>query len=181
MPISGSAGSVITESSQISDNIITNDHLNDDIITDAEMAANVLGANIVIIPRMFTTVTQGTWADLSDATTWAQQILSNDAADADGDGLEYKVYLAQGTYSLTVQYNEDNQEAIIDCFIDAAEVASFDLFAASGANDIKQTATGIVVATSGVKDFKFVVDGRNGSNTTGFRVIVSAFVLEKTA
>jgi len=118
--------------------------------------------------------------DSSDQGTWATNVLDacifnsytiNDASHNDGDDLHFSVYLGAGTYTFKLQYLRDDNRGIVDVYIDAVEVASFDMYGTSN-NNLVGTQTEIVVASSGVKDIKLIIDGKNGSSsdhTFGFQ------------
>ena len=91
------------------------------------------------------------------------------STDADGDEMDFQVYLAAGTYTIILWAYKGTDQAIVDIDIDAAEVASFDLYDA-GAPGTSQRLTdaGNVVATSGLKTITYRVDGKNGASSNHF-------------
>ncbi|GAI02703.1 unnamed protein product, partial [marine sediment metagenome] len=49
-------------------------------------------------------------------------------SNADGDNVSYAPYLEAGTYTLRIVLTTSDNLGICDVYIDAAEVASFDLY-----------------------------------------------------
>lgn len=120
----------------------------------------------------------GSWAFGVDTT-----FVLNGCLYGGSDGLEihWYTYLGAGTYTLTTLTNKSNYNGIVDIYIDAVEVASFDLYDSS--TELKNqlnTQSSITVASSGVKEIKFVIDGKNGSSN-GYRAKLQALVFYRTA
>lgn len=102
------------------------------------------------------------------------------SAGANGNYCEYEHYLSAGTYTLFVVGINKNNSGILDVYIDASEVASFDTYNASETFNAVDTQTGINVATSGMKTIKFICDGKNGSSS-GYNLQLSGYQLHRTA
>lgn len=120
--------------------------------------------HITILPNNYNTIGQGTWAHVNDNSYFLAAYFYN-STTADADEVSYKMYLAAGTYTFRIQANQRADAPIVDIYIDASEVGSFDLYDAVGAFPYTVTITGIIVATSGLKTFKLVIDGKHGSSS----------------
>ncbi len=149
--------------------------------TDAEAVAAVdIGeGHINILPHSYDSIGQGTWFYSVDSTQFMNGHLIH-APTNDGNNLTYKVYLAAGTYTLRVLGTVTALSAIMDFDIDDVEIASFDWYAGASARNQVRSQTGIVVATSGLKDLKLRVDGKNVLSG-GLIVYLTSISLWRTA
>ena len=75
--------------------------------------------------------------------------------------------------------SENTDAGIVDIYIDADEVASFDPYGGAGVST-SYTDTGNVVATSGLKTITLKIDGKNGSSSNYF-VRLQAIFFYRTA
>ena len=94
--------------------------------------------------------------------------------------LTYKVYLAEGTYTLRLYARKSATAGIVDIYFDAAEVASFDQYDAVLTLNQIFTQTGITVASGGMVDMQCIVDGKHGSSS-GHISFYTAIALWRTA
>ena len=99
---------------------------------------------------------------------------------ANGDEIHYSVYLAKGTYTFGMLYLKTNANGIIDIYIDADEVASFDSYSAGNVFNSWGTQANIVVAASGLKTINFKIDGKNGASSN-YYTYTSYLVFWRTA
>lgn len=120
---------------------------------------------ITLAPTSYDSTGPGTWAIGSEITAQYCQNPFYNSVDANGDNVSYKVYLDSGTYTFLLFGIKGTNRGIVDVDIDAAEVASFDLYAASTQCNQRLIQTGIVIASSGIKTLKLRVDGKNGSSS----------------
>ena len=118
--------------------------------------------HITILPLSYDGIGQGTWALYYGSSQYLYGQFYN-SSHADGDNITYRVYLDAGTYTLLAVTRTQNTSGIIDIDIDGVEVASFDLYSASLAHDVRQTQSGIAVAGPGVKELRLRLDGKNPS------------------
>lgn len=135
--------------------------------------------HLTVLPFSWASKTQGTWVYAGDADQLCDGGITN-SSDTDADEIVYKQYLAKGTYTLMVLTTKNTDQGILDVYIDAAEVASEDLYAGSGSKNHEMRQAGIVVAASGLKDIKFKVDGKNGSSS-GYTARLTYFAFYRTA
>lgn len=135
--------------------------------------------HVEIIPPAYSSIGQGVWTGILWNQCWNFHYWGN-TSQADGDNISWKAFLAAGTYTLTLVTAKGTTRAIMDIYIDAAEVASWDLYAAVATPNIVLTQTGIVLANSGIKTIKVEADGKNPLSTA-FRVSIQYLVLWRTA
>lgn len=160
--------------------------VNADIAAAAAIAGSKLAlggyigeGHITILPFMYSAGSQGTWALVADAAHWSGFDFNN-TTFADLDNRSYSVYLAQGTYVLSLFTTTAANRGILDFDIDAVEVASVDCYTAGTVyNTVKDTA-GIVVATPGLKTLRARIHGKNGASS-GFHMTIDALVLWRSA
>lgn len=103
--------------------------------------------------------------------------------DADNNGNQYyfNVLLAAGTYTLNTLGYANSASPITKVYIDSSLVATFDWYSGSATNNVVKSQTGITVATSGLHEIKFVIDGKNASANTNYRWRVTKAMIWKTA
>lgn len=156
MPISGSGGSVITSSSQLSDGVVT----------AAKLAEGAQGSSFIICGLDEDSVGQGTWALESLTTTsMFNFIVGNDGTKADADNIIYKRYMAIGTYTFATNTTDASDGGIMKIDIGATEVVSIDTYNASLVGNVVTQTTGINVDTPGFKTITISMDGKNGSSS----------------
>lgn len=122
---------------------------------------------------------QGTWALAIDANSWNNGLFQNTSGN-DGDSIDYKVFMAKGTYTLQILLIKGTGQPILDVDIDAVEVASWDLYLAAGLYNQLVSQTGIVIATAGLKTLTLRADGKNASSS-GYYIQASNLALWRTA
>lgn len=116
--------------------------------------------HITIIPLSYNSIGQGTWTFDISALYWFNAIFYNSTHN-DGDNISYKVYLDAGTYTLLLLTRTHTAYGILDIDIDAAEVASFDLYSNPLVNNVRKIQAGIPIAAAGLKTLKLRIDGKN--------------------
>lgn len=135
--------------------------------------------HITILPINYASIGQGTWVLAIEDVKYLQGVFYN-TSNTNGDNISYKAYLAAGTYSLRLLLMTNANGGIIDVDIDGGEVASFDSYSGSAAQNVFFNATGITVAVSGLKTLRFRVDGKNASGTD-YYAWLTAIALWRTA
>jgi len=134
--------------------------------------------HITILPWLYTTIIQGTWAATASSGQILYGYLRNNTHD-DGDQLNFKVYLAAGTYTFSLIGQKDTDCGIIEILIDTVSKGTIDTYG-SAANNVRFDVAGIVVATSGLKTFSLKVNGKNTSSSNHY-VYLTAMALTRTA
>jgi hypothetical protein len=104
-------------------------------------------------------------------------------SDANGDSCSWGLLLAAGTYSFAVLGLKQTVGAKADWYVDGAAFATGQDWYHAGGNalNIVFTVTNVVVATSGWHVVKYIINGRNGGNTTGYRVPLTKLWLVPSA
>lgn len=131
--------------------------------------------HILLEPLSYSSIVQGSYA-VSGIPAGAFKGAFYNASAADGDEYHLKAFLAAGTYALTLLSDTKNNRGILDIFIDNDEVASFDLYTADLAKNVRNTQAGIVVSSAGIKTIKFRLDGKNGSSSSYMANIQSTYL-----
>lgn len=135
--------------------------------------------HINMLPFNYSAIGQGTWVNQVNTSSYMNGWFAN-TSNSDGDNVEYKTYLAAGTYSLRILSLKAPGSPVLDVDIDGVEVASFDLYASSNQYNQLNDQTGITVATSGIKTIKLRADGKNGSSS-GYAAYIQCIALWRTA
>jgi len=144
-----------------------------------DIAGQAGEGHIVILPSSYSAINQGTWAWVQSAAHLFNAYWNNTSA-ADADEIDYKVYLAKGTYTLAVLGGDGPSLGIIDIDIDGVEVASFDLYDAGWTVFQMDTQASISIAAAGLKTLTLRVDGKNGSSS-GYNTLINCIALWRTA
>ncbi|HLA37013.1 MAG TPA: hypothetical protein VJZ02_00935, partial [Candidatus Brocadiales bacterium] len=135
--------------------------------------------HLTILPWAYNAIVQGTWAfnvDVNQAT--ANSFYNSTAANL--DQLDYKIYLAPGTYSLSLLGLKSSNRGIIDILLDSISVGTMDTYAASTVQNNVASLAGITVSTGGLKTLSVKVNGKNASST-GYYMDISSISLWRTA
>lgn len=154
--------------------------IKDEAVTNPKLYDGVIGeGHITILPFMYNQIIQGTWSGVGGTEAWGYRFFQN-TSNTDGDGLNFKVYLAKGTYTLKLLGVTSDSYGIIDIDIDGTEVATDDWYSSSMVSDIVKTHTDITISESGIKTVTLRVDGKNASSS-GYYTKVLFITLYKTA
>ncbi len=134
------------------------------------------GGTTVLFPWFNESSSGGAWTFTMDAIYLFGGHYYSTAEESE---IHFSTFLGKGTYTLKMLSNTDTWSSIVDIYIDASEVASFDLYAESEIKNVVNTQTSIVVTSSGVKDIKVVKDGKNASSG-GWRCKLQALTFYRT-
>jgi len=147
------------------EHVLTKDTVTGNAIFKAAPDGGDAGAGTTLLfPLFYDSLTQGTWLFTADAARYLNYNCYN-GENNDGDQINWKTYLNAGTYTLKFLYSKSAASGIVDLYIDAAEVASFDAYNGITVKNLIGTQAGIVVAASGIKDIKLIIDGKNGASS----------------
>lgn len=135
--------------------------------------------HITLLPHSYSAIIQGTWAPVDLADQWARWPLVNTSGN-NGDEIHWQAYLDKGTYRLCLLTITGDSGGIVDVNIDAAEVASFDLYSAVQIENVRRVKIDIAVATAGLKTIKLKIDGKNPSSSN-YSIAISYVSLWRTA
>jgi hypothetical protein len=97
-------------------------------------------------------------------------------AAANGDTLEQKFFLAEGTYTLGVLGLKSTNRAKIDIYIDGVAVVSGQDWYNGSAQVALLTTGGIAVSGDGVHTLRTVVNGKNGSSSNYYVALQKIFL-----
>lgn len=143
---------------------------------------NSSAGHIAIMPHAYHSISQGTWTLAINTSQFFNGALNNVSGDADGDRLNYKVYLAAGTYTFNLLTIKGNNRGIVDISLDGFSTSegTIDLYAGSNAYNNIQRIFGIVVSSSGLYDLSLKANGKNGSSS-GYVIPISSITLFRIA
>ena len=120
--------------------------------------------HITIMPPSYSTVIQGTWAWTSNTNQWCGGYFGN-TSHADGDELNYKVYVSPGTYTISLCTLKNSDHGIIKVYLDGTLILTYDCYAAVVTYNQIGSATGIIINDPGIKTLKIKIDGKNVAST----------------
>lgn len=141
----------------------------EEFLKPSELNANFVAVNqaghIVVGIWSPDSVGAGTWAITALTSSLHASVFNNIATSTDADNVNYKVLLAEGTYTMKIIYTKQNDGGIVDFDIDAVEKTSIDMYNSSQSLNQIDTTTGITIADGGIKTLNVRLDGKNGSSS----------------
>jgi len=120
--------------------------------------------HITILPWHYYAIIQGTWSFAWSSVYHWYGVFQNGSTHANGDQLDYKVYLDIGTYTLVEMGATSTGFGIMDYLIDGVSGGTADWYDSSAYN-VRKAVTGIVIATAGVKTLSLKINGKNVSSS----------------
>ena len=88
------------------------------------------------------------------------------ASTGDGAYLEFaNVWIPAGSYTPVLWTDTRADQPVIDVYVGATEVASFDTYSVGTVNRVRLTDSAFSVSTSGYYTVTYKVDGKNGSSS----------------
>ena len=135
--------------------------------------------HITILTWHYSGITQGTWVFSKEDGSLLNGFYYNET-NAQNDRIDYKAYLAAGTYTVSLLYKKLAGAAIITVLIDGVSVGTVDAYGGTVYNNLG-TIANVVIASSGLKTISLKAATRNASNTTGWGLFVSSIALFRTA
>lgn len=152
-------------------------------IVDARLAImeEKVAANIPIDAWGYASIIQGTFDRISGPQFYQEKYLGNQDA-LDGDQVDYRVFMAAGTYMATVIHAKTYLMGIMKMLVDDVEEASIDCYVDSDNTEFiaYTTVYDIVIPTTGIKTISFKADGKNPASG-GYYIILSALFFDRTA
>ncbi len=122
--------------------------------------------HISIFVRDWTGIKVGSsWTDSSNSSEVFHHYWWNNSS-VQGDFIRYKVYLSVGVYTTKVLHLTSNNAAFCQVLVDDVPVgATFDMYTSSTIHNNIATIAGFTVETSGLKDLKLLVKGKNAASS----------------
>jgi hypothetical protein len=152
----------------------------ENIVTKSINIIDRLTAPILIFPAFFDSVVQGNFLVVGDPNYFFGAKFYN-SSNANGDQVNYKVYMGVGIYTFKFLHAEHTTFGILKLLIDGIEKASFDCYNSEGSQwNIIDTQEGIEVTEAGIKTVSLKIDGKNASSS-GYYMNVSALYLYRTS
>lgn len=137
-------------------------------------------SHVVILPRFYSAVIQGTWADANADSFYLGRSFGNLSTKADGDEVNYKIALQKGTYKLYLMTRAYVDTPIIKVRLGGTLLATFDTYQAGEDNDHEFSQASISIATDGLQTLRVYADGKNASSSHHL-MYLQAIVFVRTA
>lgn len=134
---------------------------------------------ISFIPIKPHSIGQGTWAIYADTNQNLNHKLQN-SSFTNADNCTFKIYLAAGTYKVQILTATHPNYGILQLLLDNVGITSNDLYSAGLVNNVICETASVSVASSGLKDLKINVNGKNVSSGS-YYVVVSTIIFQRTA
>lgn len=163
---------------------------NDDVDAAAAIAATKIATNVSGYFRQFWqkqgTVVQGTWAWYTDAFQTDYATVTGEAAgyylnSSAGNLDEYKwanIFLAPGTYKLTIAHNKGANAGIIEILFGTTSLGTIDTYGSPPTYNLIDTIT-FTITSPTTADLRYRVNGKNASSA-GYYIEFARLQLEKT-
>lgn len=148
--------------------------------TGAAGAAGTIGGMVTIIPPMYTASIAGTWSMIQASDQYMAGILNNFTSGTDLDEVNYRCYLAAGTYTVTAILFTGTDRGIMKLKLASTTICTIDTYAAGNASNVLKVVTGCTVAASGLYTLRLMIDGKNGASS-GYLFSINALALQQTA
>jgi len=149
------------------DKVTDGDH---DIRIDNPHDTDIGEGHINILPLSYDSIGQGAWSWYKESNYILNGLFVN-GSNADGDNINYKIYLDKGTYTLLYISNTNNNYGIAGIYIDEAHIVNFDCYSTALAITVSNKQTDIVITTSGIKTLKVKINGKNQASSDYFAAI----------
>jgi len=130
----------------------------------ARLEGIAAGGHITILPLSYYVAGQGTWKIYHDSRLYLSWEFVNDTI-ANHDNISWKITLPKGTYTLLVVGNTGPNMGILKWYINTTLVTTSDMYGATAEFNRRVYQTGINVPSSGIKDLKLEIDGKNASSS----------------
>lgn len=128
----------------------------------AKLDADTPGEGHIVLSMFGEVNTSGTWVLGVDANSLYNGYKYN-SSNADGNYIEFKAYLAAGTYTMKMFCLTSQNNGKIDFVSSAFTTFTIDQYSAGLTYNVVRTQTGITVATSGLYTIKLLLNGKTGS------------------
>jgi len=149
-------------------------------LTSGGSATNPGEGHIMIELTAYSQVVQGTWALQGSANYYRYNSWTSDATSAQNDAIEYKIYLAAGTYDIFSYVATTSSSGIATFQIDGSTVGTIDQYSGVAVNSTPKTISSIVIATSGLKTLKIISATKNAGSSS-YRLFFHTLALVRTA
>jgi len=133
--------------------------------------------HITIFPWFYSAIIQGTWVFSVDSNQIFYYYYYN-SSNAQNDQLDFKVYLAAGTYTFKLLHVKDATFAIATLLINGVSKGTIDFVAGGWTYNQISSITNISITTSGIKTVSIKAATHTGS---GWRLPMSAMTFFRTA
>lgn len=140
--------------------------------------------HITISPLSYSAIVQGTWnwaviGAQNNPFGTAGQAFANIVTHAINDEMDFKVYLAAGSYTILLYTLTAASQGIVHVQIDGADVTTIDLYANPGGNNQRMSNT-FVNSVSGIKTLGLKIASKNGASSD-YQFHYNMIVLWRTA
>lgn len=145
----------------------------------ASATGGPFGGHVTLLPMAYESYSGHPLAFMPSGTGWLQGWWTQ-AAPAQDDSWTFKVSMSAGTYTFMFLGLQAADAPILHVYDGATQLGTVDTYATSYAYSVPLKATGLVVASSGLKDLKIAAESKNASSS-GYKVYAQMFALWRTA
>lgn len=135
--------------------------------------------HILLLGANYNAAAAGTWTAEQSTLQITDQRTYN-TTHALNDEINFKAFLAAGTYSLLLWGQKTTIGGIAQVLIDGVAVATFDEYASPDVQNFRFEQTGIIIASSGIKTISVKLTDKNASSSD-YYFFISLICLYRTA
>ena len=135
--------------------------------------------HITILGQHYSGIIQGTWIAGVDASQFLYGYFYNNS-NAQNDQIDFKVYLATGTYTFSLLLVKSATAAIATILLDGVSLGTIDMYAAVNTYNQIGSISNLTVTSAGLKTLSVKAATRNGSSA-GWTLAISSMSLFRTA
>lgn|SRR3990167_923014 len=123
--------------------------------------------HVTLFPHNYHQIVSGTWSFTNgDSVAWGNYYFENNATQADGDGLNFKVGLGIGSYAVRLLIIKSTDRGWIKFDIGGSNLGSADGYnSTSTFNNVVEIGSPFVNKVPGIKTMKLYTNTKNASST----------------
>ncbi len=105
-------------------------------------------------------------------------MFDNDGAKADGDGVEWDIFIQEGTYEIWLLGQTGTDAPILDFVLNGTSLGTIDMYESSGKNHQRKMISSISISDKGAHTLQMKANGKNGSSSN-YQIMVDMLQLIK--
>ena len=125
-------------------------------------------------------VVAGTWVVEAHSSSCTGGRIDNATASATGNEITTPIYITPGTYSIYLTHFVDGSCGICKIGVGATVYATLDTYSAGSNWNVVSSATGVVIAETGVQTLRIYTNSKNGASSN-YRLSLIKLVMARTA
>jgi hypothetical protein len=120
---------------------------------------------IQVNPGDFYRVRKGVWTFGANGASYTYFFFGNGTTALNKDGIDYKIFLAKGTYTFRCLAITNTNRGIIELLVDGVSQGTLDGYSGGAVNNVLQSIANIVITKSKIYTVTIQVNGKNASSS----------------